>query len=71
VVIYKPFKDALLKKYIEYCSIAQDIKSKITREKMIQFISEVWYDSAIITKEMIIKSFQCSGIIYSPFQENE
>lgn len=48
VVINKPFKEALLKKYIEYCSIDQDINAKITREKMIQFVGEVQYDTSTV-----------------------
>ena len=48
LAINKPFKDTLCIKYIEYCSIAQDINTKITREKMMQFICEVWYDIATI-----------------------
>ena len=48
VVINKPFKDALRKKYIEYCSLTNDITTKITREKMIEFICETWYDSSTL-----------------------
>ena len=36
---------------------------KITREKMIEFVCKVWYDECIITKDMIKKSFICTGII--------
>ena len=33
LMINKPFKDALGKKYIEYCSKSNNINAKITREK--------------------------------------
>ena len=42
---------------------------KITREKMIEFVCKVWYDEYIITKEMIKKSFICTGIIYDKNQK--
>lgn len=71
VVINKPFKDALRKKYIEYSSISHNINAKISREKMIEFICDTWYDPSIITTEMIIKSFQCTGIIYSLYQDKD
>ena len=48
MVINKPFKDALRKKYIEYCSISNNINAKITREKMIKFIVDTWYDQSTL-----------------------
>lgn len=57
VVINKPFKDALRKKYIEYCSISHNINAKITREKMIEFICDTWYDPSIITSRNDYKKF--------------
>ena len=48
VVINKPFKDALRKKYNEYCSISNNINAKITREKMIEFIVDTWYDQSTL-----------------------
>ena len=42
---------------------------KITREKMIEFVCKVCYDEYIITKEMIKKSFICTGIIYDKNQK--
>lgn len=36
---------------------------------MIEFICNIWYNPNIIISDMIIKSFQCSGIIYSPNQD--
>ena len=69
VVINKPFKDALRKKYIEHCAEGSDFTIKISRDTMIQFICDVWYDPNIITEEMITKSFMCTGIIYSQNQD--
>ena len=36
---------------------------------MIEFICDIWYNPNIITSDVIIKSFQCTGIIYSPNQD--
>ena len=38
VVVNKPFKDSLRKKYLEYCSLLNDNSVKITKEKMNEFI---------------------------------
>ena len=48
VVINKPFKDALRKKYIEYCSISNNINAKISKEKMIEFIVDTWHDPSTL-----------------------
>ena len=70
VVVNKPFKDSLRKVYLEYCSQLNDNSVKITREKMIEFICNIWCNPNVITSEMIIKSFKCTGIIYSPNQDS-
>ena len=69
VSINKHFKDALKKEYINYCINMNEENLKITREKMIEFVCKVWYDEYIITKEMIKKSFICTGIIYDKNQK--
>ena len=69
VSINKPFKDALKKEYINYCINMDEENLKKTREKMIEFVCKVWYDEYIITKEMIKKSFICTGIIYDKNQK--
>ena len=69
-MVNKPFKDSLRKVYLEYCSQLNDSSVKITREKMIEFICNIWYNPNVITSEMIIKSFKCTGIIYSPNQDS-
>ena len=71
VVVNKPFKDHLRKKYIEYCTNINDLSAKITRETMIQFICDSWYDPKIITSDMIKRSFECTGIVYSPNQDKD
>ena len=40
VVVNKPFKDQLRKKYIVYCTNINDLTAKITRETMLQFICD-------------------------------
>ena len=62
VVINKPFKQALKEKYIDFCIKNGNDKIKVSRTKMIDFVVSVWYDSKIITKEMVYKSFRATGI---------
>ena len=69
-MVNKPFKDQLQKKYIEYCTKINDLSAKIISEKIIEFIYDSWYDPNIISSEMIKKSFECTGLIYSPNQDN-
>jgi hypothetical protein len=38
VMLNKPFKDSLRKKYLEYCSLLNDNSVKVSRDKMIEFI---------------------------------
>ena len=64
VSINKPFKDVLEKEYVNYYIDIKGENVKITREKMIDFVCKVWYDEYIISKEMIKKSFICTGIFY-------
>ena len=56
----KPFKNALLEKYIQ--NGKTDLK--ISRSKMIEYICDIWYDDKIITKEIIYKSFRATGIAH-------
>ena len=37
---------------------------------MIEFICNIWYNPNVITSEMIIKSFKCTCVIYSPNQDS-
>ena len=59
VSVNKPFKNALLEKYIQ--NGKTDLK--ISRSKMIEYIWYIWYDDKIITKEIIYKSFRVKGIV--------
>ena len=63
VSINKPMKDALKKKYTEYCIESNhNINNKVSRDKIMNWICEVWYDEEIITKQMIEKSLIITGI---------
>ena len=35
---------------------------KLSRNKMIEFVCDVWYNNDIISKELIYKSFRVTGI---------
>ena len=62
VAINKPFKSAMKEKYISYC-INNGIENlKVMRSKMIDMVCEIWYNSDIITSEMIYNSFRYTGI---------
>ena len=65
--INKPFKNRLHKLYDQYCiDNSLNDSSKVTREKIIDFIESVWYDDEIIKKKSIIKSFKITGISNNP-----
>lgn len=65
VVINKPFKEALKKLYVEYCIENEAENSPVSRKKILEMITKVWWDENIITKEMIYKSFRVTGIANS------
>lgn len=60
IVVNKLFKDQLRKKYIEYCTNINDLTNKITLETKVQFICDSWYDTKIITIDMIKRCFECT-----------
>ena len=63
VSINKPLKEAMKHKYessIIYFSNKNKIKIK--REVLLKWINDCWYDSNILKKEMIVKSFLVTGI---------
>ena len=62
VSVNKPFKTALKQKYINYCIEEGQENQKVSRNKIIEFICNVWYDNSIISKEIIYNSFRCTGI---------
>ena len=57
VSINKSFKSAIHKKYTQF-QIDNKNSKKRTRENIIDFIHELWYEESIITKEMIINAFK-------------
>ena len=62
VVVNKPFKDAIKKLYIEHWIETGKENTKVSRNKIIEMVSKVCWDSNIITKDMIYNSFRCTGI---------
>lgn len=63
VNINKPFKEAIKHKYeSSVISFSNKNNIKIKREVLLKWINDCLYDSNIIKKEMIIKSFLVTGI---------
>ena len=48
-------------KYVFYCCNNED-DTKVTKEKKIDWILEAWYDSKVLTKELVYNSFRYTGI---------
>ena len=61
VGVNKVFKDSIYKKYNEF-KFSTLCKSIITVDKVISWISEVWWDNSCITKECIYNSFKKCGL---------
>ena len=55
VFINKPFKDELKKRYTKYCIDQKDTKTKITREDLINWVVEIWFNNKL-SFEMVNKS---------------
>ena len=57
----KIFKGYISDKFLEF-----QLKNKNSRppskEELLEFINDVWYDPMLITEEIIIKSFKICGI---------
>ena len=62
VSVNKPFKGVLKNKYISYCIDNGVENLKLSRNKMIEFVRDVWYNNDIISKELIFKSFLLTSI---------
>ncbi len=60
--INKPFKDQLKRKYIDY--LIDKNSDKVSREKLMEWVSEIWWDDSLITPIMIENSFKISGMIF-------
>ena len=61
VIINKPFKDYIKKKYIEYCYEKNSLV-KVNRDLIINWVSEVWWDNNLITPYMIKNSFKITEL---------
>lgn len=53
VVINKLFKEGIKKLYVEYCLQNSAECIKVSRNKIIEIITKIWWDPNLITKEMI------------------
>ena len=62
VVVNKPFKEGIKKLYVEYCLESGPEFMKISKNKIIDMVTKVWWDPNLITKDMIYNSFRCTGI---------
>ena len=61
VFINKPFKDELRKKYTDYWMETKNSNAKVSQNKLINWVWEVWYSKSIFSN-MIRKSFKAAGI---------
>ena len=55
-------KKSLREKYINFCIENKAEQIKVSRTNIIDWICSIWNDPNIITKELIYKSFRCTGI---------
>ena len=62
VSVNGPFKKALREKYVNFCIENKAEQIKVSRTNIIDWICSIWNDPNIITKELIYKSFRCTGI---------
>jgi hypothetical protein len=62
ISVNKPFKGALKNKYVSYY-IDNGVETlKLSRNKMTEFIFDVWYNNDIISKQLIYKSFRVKSL---------
>ncbi len=62
VTINKPFKNAILKKYTEYCYNKNLSYFKVNDNTIINCISKVWWSENIITSTMWSTALRNTGI---------
>ena len=48
--VNKPYKEALINKYVSYCIDNGVDNLKLSRNIMIEFVCDVWYNNDIISK---------------------
>lgn len=49
-------KDELTKKYISFCTKKKDTKA--SRDMIIDWIKDIWYNSKVISNDIIYESFR-------------
>ena len=57
VMINRLLKDELRKKYVSFCTNKKN-DNKVTRDMVIDWIQDIWYNSKAINKDLIYKSFR-------------
>ena len=70
ISINMPFKQALREKYNTYCINNPNKGIKNSRENIISFIYDVWHSESIISNDMVIRSFKCTGTCKNPNGED-
>ena len=64
VSVNKGFKDALRKKYVDYCiDINQFQNKKVTKIQMLNWINDIWNNKNMISEKIIKKSFLVTGLV--------
>ena len=62
VVINKPFKDLLRKKYVEYSISINCDNAKVSYSKIIDWIANIWWNEDQITSTFIKSCFRIIGL---------
>ena len=60
-MINRLLKDELRKKYVSFCTNKKN-DNKVTRDMVIDWIQDIWYNSKAINKDLIYKSFRTCGL---------
>lgn len=60
--INKLVKDAMKKRYVKYCLEKGEPNTKISRETVINWIEDIWYNNIDVSAETIVNSFKKCGI---------
>ena len=61
VSINKPFKAHLKNRYIKYCYDKNSVEM-VSRELLINWVAEIWWDNNLISPDIIKNSFKVTGL---------
>ena len=61
VSINKPFKAHLKNRYIKYCYDKNSVE-RVSRELLINWVAEIWWDNNLISPDIIKNSFKVTGL---------